>query len=76
MNISKYLDQVRAKYATGQATVHGDRPALQALFESIDPGLHVINEPRRTAVGADHATANAVVRRNASGWMRSSVDKT
>lgn len=30
MNIGGYLDEVRAKYATGQATEHSYRPALAA----------------------------------------------
>ena len=51
MNIQSYLDQVRAKYASGQATEHSYRPALQALFESIDPGLTVINEPKKSEAG-------------------------
>lgn len=52
MNIGGYLDEVRAKFASGQATEHSYRPALEALFRSIDPTLDVINEPRRVAVGA------------------------
>ncbi|WP_202094660.1 N-6 DNA methylase [Sphingomonas aliaeris] len=52
MNIQSYLDEVRAKYASGQATEHSYRPALESLFRSIDPELEVINEPRRVAVGA------------------------
>ena len=51
MNIADYLDQVRAKYASGQATEHSYRPALQALFESIDPSLTVINEPKKSDAG-------------------------
>ena len=51
MNIADYLDQVRAKYASGQATEHSYRPALQALFESIDPALTVINEPKKSDAG-------------------------
>jgi hypothetical protein len=51
MNIQDYLDQVRAKYASGQATEHSYRPALQALFESIDPALSVINEPKKSEAG-------------------------
>ncbi len=51
MRISEYLDQVRAKYASGQATEHSYRPALQSLFESIDPGLTVINEPKKSEAG-------------------------
>ena len=51
MNISSYLDQVRAKYASGQATEHSYRPALQSLFEGIDPALTVINEPKKSDAG-------------------------
>lgn len=52
MNIQAYLDEVRSKFLTGQATEHSYRPALEGLFKSIDPSLEVINEPRRVAVGA------------------------
>ncbi|WP_420140952.1 type ISP restriction/modification enzyme [Sphingomonas sp.] len=51
MNIANYLDVVRAKYASGQATEHSYRPALQALFESIDAGITVINEPKKSEAG-------------------------
>ena len=51
MDISGYLDQVRSKYASGQATEHSYRPALQALFESIDSALTVINEPKKSDAG-------------------------
>lgn len=51
MDIAGYLDQVRSRYASGQATEHSYRPALQALFESIDPALTVINEPKTCKAG-------------------------
>lgn len=51
MNIASYLDEVRAKYASGQATEHSYRPALEALFRSIDPALTVINEPKKSEAG-------------------------
>lgn len=51
MNITDYLDEVRAKFASGQATEHSYRPALQSLFGSIDPALTVINEPKRSDTG-------------------------
>lgn len=51
MNITDYLDQVRSRYATGQATEHSYRPALQALFESVDPQLTIINEPKKSEAG-------------------------
>ena len=51
MNISEYLDQVRQAYDSGQATEHSYRPALHALFKSIDPALTVINEPKKSEAG-------------------------
>ena len=51
MDIAGYLDQVRSKYASGQATEHSYRPALQSLFESIDVALTVINEPKKSDAG-------------------------
>lgn len=51
MNISDYLDQIRAKYDSGQATEHSYRGALEGLFQSIDPALDIINEPKKTDAG-------------------------
>ena len=51
VNISEYLDEVRAKYATGQASEHSYRPAIQRLFDCIDPALTVINEPKKSEAG-------------------------
>jgi len=51
LDIGAFLDQVRAKYDSGHATEHSYRPALQALFESIDPALTVINEPKKSEAG-------------------------
>ena len=52
MQIAAYLDEVRSKYLSGQATEHSYRPALETLFRSIDPKIEVINEPKRVRVGA------------------------
>jgi hypothetical protein len=52
LNIQTYLDAVRAKYKSGQATEHSYRPALEILLESAGDGLQAINEPRRVACGA------------------------
>lgn len=53
MKIAAYLDEVRSKFASGQATELSYRSALEKLFNSIDPpNLEVINEPRRVQVGA------------------------
>jgi len=51
LDIAAYLEQVRNAYASGQATEHSYRPALTALFESIDPKLTVINEPKKSEAG-------------------------
>lgn len=51
MDISAYLEAVRAQYASGHATEHSYRPALHALFKSIDPALTVINEPKKSEGG-------------------------
>ena len=53
MDIIGYLNRVRTLYAGGQTTEHSFRPALAELFQSIDPALTVINEPKHiTDVGA------------------------
>ncbi len=53
MDINGYLSEIRNLAASGKATEHSYRPALERLFRSIDDGLTVINEPRRlTDVGA------------------------
>jgi hypothetical protein len=51
MDIAGYLEQVRQQYASGHATEHSYRPALHALFKSIDPALTVINEPKKSEGG-------------------------
>jgi Type ISP C-terminal specificity domain/N-6 DNA Methylase len=53
MDITGYLIEIRKLAASGQTTEHSFRPALARLFQSIDPALEVINEPKRlTDVGA------------------------
>ncbi len=51
MDIAGYLEQVRSAFASGHATEHSYRPALHALFKSIDPALTVINEPKKSEGG-------------------------
>lgn len=51
MDIGGYLAQVQAQFQSGQATEHSYRPALAALFRSIDPALTIINEPKRGDAG-------------------------
>ncbi len=52
MDITGYLNEIRSLAASGRATEHSYRPALERLFTSIDDGLTVINEPKQSAVGA------------------------
>jgi predicted helicase len=51
VNIADYLEKVRAQFASGHATEHSYRPALYALFQSIDPKLTVVNEPKKSEAG-------------------------
>lgn len=53
MDFSSYFQRLNSAYASGVATEHSYRPALDFLFKGIDPGLTVVNEPQRlTDVGA------------------------
>ena len=74
MKISEYLEEVRAKYATGQASEHSYRPAIQRLFDSVDPVLTVINEPKKSDAGMpDFMFQRGVV---PTGWAEcKDVDK-
>ena len=49
--ISEYLERVIAQFQSGHATEHSYRPALNDLFQSIDPTLTVINEPKQSEGG-------------------------
>lgn len=49
--ISAYLERVIAQFRSGKATEHSYRPALYDLFQSIDPTLTVINEPKQSDGG-------------------------
>ena len=50
--IAAYFEKIEAVYATGEATEHSYRPALEFLFRSLDETLSVINEPKRSDYGA------------------------
>ena len=52
IDVTAFFASVQAKYATGQATEHSYRPALEKLLKSINPALTVINEPRRIECGS------------------------
>lgn len=67
MDIAGYVAEIRALYRSGQSTEHSFRPALARLFQSIDPDLTVINEPKRLV---DVGAPDFVFRRNgiSIGW--------
>ena len=55
--VTDYLARIEATLRTGDATEHSHRPALQALLEAaggaaLGRPLSVVNEPKRTRVGA------------------------
>lgn len=53
MDILGYFNELVAIHARGNATEHSYRPALQKLFDGIDPEIKSQNEPKRlTDVGA------------------------
>jgi hypothetical protein len=50
--LSTYRQQLQKNLATGAATEHTHRAALQELVESLKPDVTVINEPQRIECGA------------------------
>ncbi len=46
IDVAGFFQTVQEKHATGQATEHSYRPALEKLLQSINPDLTVINEPK------------------------------
>ncbi len=52
MNIEGFLSEVKKVHATGAATEHSYRSALQALLSSIQDDVSALNEPKRVKCGA------------------------
>jgi hypothetical protein len=50
--LASYLQRIEQRLASGEATEHAHRPALEALLEATDPSVVAVNEPTRTACGA------------------------
>lgn len=50
--IQEFLASVIAIHKTGNATEHSYRPALQKLFNALEPRVTALNEPKREKVGA------------------------
>jgi predicted helicase len=46
IDVAGYLSEVQRVHATGVATEHAYRPALEKLFKSISPDVTAINEPK------------------------------
>ncbi len=58
MDFKGYLKAISSKLATGDATEHSHRPALQALLESASKEINAVNEPRRIKCGAPDFIVN------------------
>jgi predicted helicase len=52
MSFQEYLKAIEANLQSGQATEDSHRSALQALIESLFPGIRATNEPKRSQCGA------------------------
>ena len=50
--IDDFVVRVREIHASGQATEHSYRAAIEAVFASLGSGVRALNEPRRTECGA------------------------
>jgi hypothetical protein len=50
--MEKYLASIASTAATGKATEHSYRAAVESLFHRLYPHLEITNEPRRQACGA------------------------
>jgi hypothetical protein len=51
--IHEYIQSLDKELAAGNTTEHTHRPALKALFQSLNPAITATNEPQHiTAVGA------------------------
>ena len=51
IDIASYLTEIQRLHASGQATEHTYRPALQKLFDSINDDVKSYNEPKGVKVG-------------------------
>ena len=49
--IAQYVSTVSEKYQTGQAREHAYRPAFEALVQSLDSELKILNDPSRSEHG-------------------------
>ncbi|OQW61405.1 MAG: hypothetical protein A4S17_09470 [Proteobacteria bacterium HN_bin10] len=50
--VQDFINSVIATHKKGGATEHSYRPALQKLFDALDPQVSALNEPKREKVGA------------------------
>ena len=52
MPVKNFIEKIREKYSTGNATEHSYRSALEALLQSSAPDVVALNEPKRVHCGA------------------------
>lgn len=74
IDIAGHLTEIIGRRKAGQATEHSHRLALERLFQSIDPALSIINEPKRSEAGR----ADVIFQRQdvPVGWVEAKdVDK-
>ena len=50
--ISDFMAKVQAIHATGEATEHSYRSAIEFLFSGLDENTTALNEPKRVKCGA------------------------
>jgi len=56
MNIDKYLEEIKKKYNSGNATEHTYRGILEEVIKVYVPEVEIINEPKRQKCGAPDYT--------------------
>lgn len=54
--VATFLSAVQKTYATGRATEHSYRSAIESLFDALGDDLTALNEPKRVNVGAPDFT--------------------
>ena len=50
--VSEFITSVQKTHATGNATEHSYRAAIETLFNTLGDGIHALNEPKRVKCGA------------------------
>ena len=61
-----YYRKLEATHASGAATEHSYRSALQELLQALDSNIEVINEPKQAEFGAPDLSCNGMACRSAT----------